>query len=431
MKNIYIYSSLLAFFLFTACEEENPSLNTGGDGTDEILEFVFLADEALTMGELDNSTEGSEIAVNAKLLAYPRESDITLTVTTEGINATEDVDYKVVGEKSITIAAGDLESETGLLIRSIDNISPNGDRSIVITLTESSDASLLLGSDPSDSPANTTTTITILDNDCSDEYTVFDGAVMEGKSDRGAYEYDPFDVSFSSSISGDMITLSGDLNDYLGSSLTVQAVPNANNVTIGELVWTEELLGSDGYAIYHAIPTPGTTSTFNACTGEMTIYFDYEWNYEAGAGWEYWYSGILTLTIGECTNDYTVFDATTVSGTADRGAYVYDPYDISFSTSISDDEITLSGDLNDYLGNTLTMQFVPDALDNTVGTLVWTEELLGSDGYAIYHVIPTDGTTSTYNACTGEMTIYYDYEWNYETGAGWEYWYSGSFVVKI
>lgn len=431
MKKTYIYSSLLALLLITACEEENPSLNTGGDGTDEVLEFVYLSEETLTMGELDNSTKGSEIEVPAKLLAYPRESDVTLSVTIEGINATEGEDFKIIGNKNILISAGDLESETGLLIRSIDNAEPSGERSIIITLTEVSDATLLLGSDPSKSPANTSTTITILDNDCSDEYTVFDGAVMEGKSDRGAYEYDPFDVSFTSAISGDMITLSGELNDYLGSSLTVQAVPSSGNVTIGDLVWTEELLGSDGYAIYHAIPTPGSTSTFNACTGEMTIYYDYEWNYEAGAGWEYWYSGILTLTIGECTADYTVFDASTVSGTADRGAYVYDPYDITFSTSIIDDEVTLSGDLNDYLGNTLTMQFVPDASDNTLGNLVWTEQLLGSDGSAIYHVIPTDGTTSTYNACTGEMTIYYDYEWNYEAGAGWEYWYSGSFVVKL
>jgi hypothetical protein len=430
MKKYKIYITTLFFALFLSCEEENPALDNLGNGSDAILEFVYLADKTLMMVEQDNSTEGNEIEISAQLIAFPRESDITLNVTVTGTNATEGVDFEVIGSQSIVIPAGKLKSETGLLLRSIDNSAPSGERSIVVTLIESSDPKLILGSDPSDTPENITTTIMILDDDCSDQFSTFGGKNMAGTSDRGAYAYDPFDVTFSSTISGDMITLSGDINDYLGNSLTVQAVPNSGNVTIGELVFTEESLGSDGSAIYHAIPTIGQTSSYNACTGEMTIYYDYEWNYEAGAGWEYWYSGVLNLVIAPCTDTYTVFDTATLSGTADRGAYVYDPYDITFTTSLSGDMISLSGDLNGYLGNTLSVQAIPDNGDPTIGTLLWTEELLGSDGSAIYHVIPTPGTTSTYNACTGELTIYYDYEWNYETGAGWEHWYSGSFNIS-
>ena len=265
---------------------------------------------------------------------------------------------------------------------------------------------------------------------CLEDYTVFDGEFINGSASNGGYTDDPFDISFVGSVSGDKITLTGEYTNYQGNTLTVQAIPGDDN-TEGTLVWEEELLGSDGYAIYHAIPTAGKTSTYNACTGEMTIYYDYEWNYEAGAGWEYWYSAELTVVIEPCEDTYSVFDAATISGQASNGGYTDDPFDISFEATIDGDMITLTGEYTNYQGNSLTLQAVPDSEDPTKGTLVWTEESLGSDGYAIYHAIPTDGTTSTYDACSGEMTIYYDYEWNYEAGAGWEYWYSATLTVQM
>ncbi|MFY0624905.1 MAG: hypothetical protein JXR07_01340 [Reichenbachiella sp.] len=266
---------------------------------------------------------------------------------------------------------------------------------------------------------------------CLEDHTVFDGENIEGMASNGAYADDPFAVTLGASVTGDMITLTGDYTNYQGNTLTVQAVPDGDDTTNGTLVWTEELLGSDGYAIYHAIPTPGTTSTYNACTGALTIYYDYEWNYEAGAGWEYWYSAELTLQIVPCTDTYTVFDAGTLSGTASQAAYADDPFALSMTSVLSGDMITLTGEYTNYQGNTLTVQAVPNGEDNTIGELSWSEELLGSDGYAIYHSIPTPGTTSTYDACSGEMTIYYDYEWNYEAGAGWEYWYSAELTIAL
>ncbi|MEP3390353.1 MAG: hypothetical protein ABJO02_19325 [Reichenbachiella sp.] len=402
MKSFTLLKYCLAVLILglVSCEEEV------GFPVDE-QEVVASKPTGSGIGEDVTLEPGSSLTITGVFVDAQGLTSVTIVNADLGLNETINLDGALTYELSHTFT--------------VPTDATPGDHVVVITVTNNVELSTAY---------NQTITIPEPPPACLDDYTVFDGENINGTSSNGAYADDPYEVSFTGSVAGDKITLTGEYTNYQGNTLTMQAVPGEDD-TAGTLVWTEELLGSDGYAIYHAIPTPGKTSTYNACTGEMTIYYDYEWNYEAGAGWEYWYSAELTVAIEPCEDTYSIFDAATLSGQASKGGYTEDPFDISFDASISGDMITLSGDYTDYQGSTLTLQAVPDSEDPTKGTLVWTEEDLGSDGGAIYHAIPTDGETSTYDACAGTMTINFDYEWNYEAGAGWEYWYSATLTVAI
>jgi hypothetical protein len=222
-------------------------------------------------------------------------------------------------------------------------------------------------------------------------------------------------VSAASAVSGESVTLTGNFSDAQGlSSIVIVGSDLGINSTI-------TLAGELSYAMSEEASIPAGTAAGS-----------YDVSVTVKNTEELTESLTITVTVSDppCTDTIAEFAGKTVSGTS--SSYGYDPFDPSFTVTIDGDQLTLAGAVSDYHGSDLTVTVVPDSEDPTKGTLTWTEELLGDDGYgAIYHLIPTVDLVSTYDACAGTMTIYSTYEWNYEAGAGWEHWYDAVFELTV
>jgi hypothetical protein len=134
----------------------------------------------------------------------------------------------------------------------------------------------------------------------------------------------------------------------------------------------------------------------------------------------------VSISIGACMDDFTVFDGVSLTANADIPATdgSFDPYMFTntVEASLDGDKLTLSGDFIDFFDTQLTVTMVPDDMDATVGTVTFSEEDIGmhTDGYTYRLVSPQDGV---YDACAGTFTVYYDME--YSDGAdGWIFYYS-------
>ncbi|WP_462248477.1 hypothetical protein [Ekhidna sp.] len=428
MNKIKFLIALTLVFVFTSCSEDDSLPE------DNILEVVFLQTEELQLAEADNNTNNTALEVHAEILAFEApSSDVTVSVSVTGSNATLGEDFQVVGASEIVIPAGSFVSSRGLRIKSIDNnAQTTEDRIITVTITGVSDESLTIGKGLGDDATNVSSLITIVDDECPDQIDIFNG---------GNWSFDGFDNyysneysgGFSTTLSGNTLTIEGgDIMNYdLGITMDIELTESSPGSTTGTLTHVSSTEVNDGYFPYRWVLQSGS---YDVCARsiDMNVSLQYldDGTYGYAGEWLEWYNSDITGIMAECQEDVSRFGGSIVAGTS--SGYGYDPFDPSFGVSISGDQLTLNGAVSDYHGENLTVTIVPDPGDPTIGTLTFTEELLGSPGDgAIYHLIPTDGQVSTYNACAGTITIYATYEWNFEAGAGWEYWYDTVFELSI
>lgn len=523
MKRLNLLIVIFLVIAVIACKEKDVL------PPDDVQEFVFLPDTALSMNEFDNSTEGNELHIHAEMLTFaPRDVDVVLEVTVEGVNATEGVDFEIVSSsKTIIIPAGKFKSETGLMLRTINNSIPNEDRTVKVTLTSSSDAKLKIGKGIN-APTHTVTTISISDDECTDDISIFNNAEWTFLA-LDSYET-AYDGTFMTKISGDNMTIIGDIMNYdLGISMDVKLTPDPSAPTKGTIAFVSSTTGNDGSWDYRW--KMDQEGFYDVCGRSMTIpvaieFFDFDGSYGALNEWVEWYSTVVNATVttiggsgptapsgsvttpinviagsevlfegsftddeglteitlvnsglalnetitlsGEtnysmshtysvpggaaagaydvvvtvknsvslssefsitvdvsepCNDNYNVFHNATISGIASSG-YYSDDYAVSYTGILAGDMLTLTGALNDYIGDELTVQMVSDVSDNTFGTIEFSVEDIpdNGDGYT-YRIIPTAGQVSSYNACSGKMDIYYDLEYADGYG-GWTYWFS-------
>lgn len=428
MRKVIILLVLVSISTFSSCDKDEVL------PTDEIFEFAFLSKETFQLGEAANSTDENALEIHAEVLTFERlKSDVTVSVSVSGTNATEGVDYEIVGASQIVIPAGSFKSTTGLKIKSIDNnMQSSEDKTIVVTMTGVSDASLLIGRGIGDDATNTSASITIADDECPNQISIFND---------GKWSFDGFDNyystaysgAFTTSVNGTTLTIKeGDIMNYdLGIEMEVALVESFPGSTTGTLTHISSTEESDGYFPYRWVLQSGS---YDVCALSLNMnvslqYLD-DGTYGYAGQWLEWYNSDITSVMAACESDVNIFNGKIVTGTS--SGYGYDPFTPTFSVGISGNQLTLNGAVSDYHGSNLTLTIEPDSGDATRGNLTFTEELLGSPGDgAIYHLIPTAGKTSTYDACTGKMTIYATYEWNYEAGAGWEFWYDTVFELSI
>ena len=393
MKKLSLIIALGSFMAFMGCNKEEVL------PTDDIVQVVFLSSEELQLSEGDNSSDETALEVHAEILAFEKpSSDVTISVSITGTNATAGVDYEIVGASEIVIPAGSFESTTGLRIKAIDNDTQSSeDKSISVSITGVSDSDLTIGKGVGEEATNKTAMITLVDDECPDQISIFSG---------GAWSFDAVDYyateysgAFSTSMDGNVMTISGgDIMNYdLGISMDVTLTESSPGSTQGTITHVSSTEGNDGYFPYRWVLKNGS---YDVCARsvDMTVALEYldDGTYGYAGYWLEWYDSNITAIMAECQDDVSKFHTEIVSGTS--SGYGYNPFDPSFGVSISGDQMTLTGAVSDYHGNNLTVTIVPDEGDPTKGTLTWTEESLGDDGYgAIYHLIPTDGQTSRYD----------------------------------
>jgi hypothetical protein len=428
MRIIKLISILIGITFLASCSKDDTLPE------DNVLQVVFLSTEELVLGESANSTNGTKLELHAEILAFePPTTDVIVTVSVEGTNAVVGEDFEVVGSFEIVIPAGSFVSSTGLGIRAIDNNAQSqGDKTIRVTITGVSDESLSIGKGIGPDATNVSAVITIADDECPDQIDIFNG---------GSWSFDGFDNyystaysgAFSTSISGTTLTVQGgDIMNYdLGITMDVELVELAPGSTTGTISHISSTEVNDGSFPYRWVLQTGS---YDVCarTISMNVSLQYldDGTYGYAGEWLEWYNSDISGVMAACQSDITRFSSQTVTGSS--SGYGYDPFDPSFGVSLSGDQLTLIGSVSDYHGTDLTVTAVPNEGDPTKGTLTFTEQLLGSPGDgAIYHYVPTEGEVSTYDACAGTLTIYATYEWNYEAGAGWEYWYDTVFELSI
>jgi hypothetical protein len=427
MRRIQILLALMTVSILSSCGDDDTLPE------DNIIEVVYLSGENYLLAEADNSTDEAALEIHARVLTFEAPTtDIIVSVSVTGDNVVAGENFVIVGASEIIIPAGSFESTTGLKIKSIDNNAQSSDDQIItVTITGASNSSLTIGRGVGADATNIAATIEIVDDECPEQLSIFNG---------GSWAFDGFDTystaysgSFSSTLNGTTLTISGgDIMNYdVGVSMDIALVESSPGSTTGTLAHVSSTEGSDGYFPYRWVLQSGN---YDVCarTLNMNVLIQYldDGTYGYAGEWLDWYSSDISGAMAQCQEDASRFDGTIVSGTS--SGYGYDPFDPTFGVSITGDQLKLTGAVSDYHGSNLTVTLVPDGGDATKGTLTWTEELLGDDGYgAIYHLVPTAGQVSTYNACAGTMVIYATYEWNYEAGAGWEFWYDTVFELSI
>jgi hypothetical protein len=136
---------------------------------------------------------------------------------------------------------------------------------------------------------------------------------------------------------------------------------------------------------------------------------------------------------GECTDYTTAFDGATMTSVSffDETDGSFEPYEFTneVTSTVSGDQITISGDFIDFFSVDLTATMSPSTDDPSIGEVVFTEEDLGeaSDGY-IYRLSANEN--GQYDTCAGQMTL--DFNVEYSDGAdGWIFFYSTEAILTI
>jgi hypothetical protein len=125
---------------------------------------------------------------------------------------------------------------------------------------------------------------------CTEDYTIFGDKNLTAnisftETDGSFAPYD-YTSSVTTSINGDMITISGNIIDFFDAQLTITMDPDINDATIGVITFTEENLGihTDGYT-YRLVQVQ--EGSYDACAGTMNIFYDLE--YEDAGSWVFFY----------------------------------------------------------------------------------------------------------------------------------------------
>jgi len=135
---------------------------------------------------------------------------------------------------------------------------------------------------------------------------------------------------------------------------------------------------------------------------------------------------------GGCSEEYTIFDNLTLNADVyfSETDGSFDPYEYNntVTTSLSNDELTITGDFIDFFPVDLTLTMVPDINDSSFGDALFTVEDLGvaDDGFT-YRLVQVQ--PGTFNACTGVINIVADLE--YDDGGTWVFYYRSEAAFSI
>lgn len=437
---------LCLFLLGASCSEEEII------DTDNIQEFIYLTETTFNANEGSNNTVENAIEINAEMLTFePRPTDVVLSLEIIENGAVAGVDYELVSSSQIiTIPAGQYSSTEGFKIKTIDNnISSSEERQLIVRLSAVDDSALNLGLGIS-TVTNLEAIISIADDECPDTIDKFNGATWSFTGvnpESGEYE-----GNFSTTLSGNTITISGDLAAY-DVGITVDAVltPEVQGATSGTVTFEPSSIGNDGSYDYRwVLKEPGT---YDVCAGTMELVTTLQYIDIFGpdpTAWVDWYDSEISAKIesegsgggGSCF--LSPFDATTAdvssSLTDFNSEYFYDDYDAEFtgvSISINEDcsVLTVTGDFID-LGASLsdigiTFVVTPDDTDANIGTLALATQVLGSDDGGFEYRVSSTGVPGTFNIADGSINVELNIDYN-NNGAGYTNWYkcTSSFTIN-
>jgi hypothetical protein len=286
MKTKIIFFTALLGATVISCEKEKVV-------SDPVYEFVsFKGEETVSLNEFDNSIEGYPVVV--QLWAFkPYNEDINVTLEITGNNTAKDVDFTVTPDQEVTIPAGSLTSDT-LWIKTINNEAGASEPKtfdVKIKSISKSDVKIGLGIA---APKNDAVTFNILDDECSATIDIYD-ADLKNSLDwgyaEGTWDQEDLALTATGSLSGDVITIHGDLIYYDGYipgniSLPLLLTPESPGAVKGKATFGELDLGNatDGY--HYRLLEIGEGS-YNVCSGTIETTFDLQ--YEDGADWVNYY----------------------------------------------------------------------------------------------------------------------------------------------
>lgn len=228
---------LVAIFALTSCTETE---------TQAVLTDSFIAFSSSSGTILENSSDSIVVEV---LLAAPLQStDVTVDYTLELVAGSAS-DYTISDNSgSLTIPAG--ESSASIEIRPVDNVFSDGDKELVFTITNVS-GDFIIGL-PGPDKNNSTTTVTIGDDDCPIDLTAYVGewvyidavGTANGCCPGGSLN------GFGFPNSGGNATLTADPSDPSGTTAIFSGGPFGSDYTIKFLTCPQEVIAL------------GTTSSF-------------------------------------------------------------------------------------------------------------------------------------------------------------------------
>ncbi len=170
----------------------------------------------------------------------------------------------------------------------------------VIDGTDDGDYSIVIVATNIENLSTTFTSVLSVTSDsvCSNDYTVFGDENLTANISFTVTDgsFDPYDYtnSVTTSINGDLITISGDIIDFFDIQLTVTMVPDINDATTGAITFMEEDLGThtDGFT-YRLVQVQ--EGSYDACAGTMNIFYDLE--YEDAGSWVFFYRSEAQLSL--------------------------------------------------------------------------------------------------------------------------------------
>jgi hypothetical protein len=375
MKNIKFFLSLSILIMFASCKDDDNLT------TDIVSEFVFLAETSFSMNELTNSTAGNEIEIHAQMLAEARTQDVVINLEITTTNAAEGTDFEIVStSNTIVIPAGSFTSTEAFKIRAINNLVSSIDqRFINISISSVSDSSIKIGKGITN-PADAVAIIEIVDDECSDDFSLFNNAAWDFAGSNTFY-YSDYTGSFATAINGEMMTIIGDIGNYdLGISVITTLIPNPSAPTTGTIIFAgASTIGNDGTYDYRWILTEEGTYDICAKTIQLSVTLQYIDIYGPDpTAWIDWYISNINATLTTSGGTGPVAPTGTVA---------------EVLPTAPDEVITISGDLMDVQGlSEVTINNVDLGINQTI-------PLAGEMTYALSEMftIPSAALEGDYN----------------------------------
>ncbi|WP_299551548.1 hypothetical protein [Seonamhaeicola sp.] len=270
-----LYTAII--FVCLSCEEEPQLYNF------EEFKFVSFIDQS---GEILENGDTYIIALRYDGSVLTEGFSVNLEIAG---NAQEGTDYSVVN-KVVNFEAGEIKSEP-FEITIIDNLVVNdiADKMLEISIASVSNPNIDIGVGKI-LQSNKAFALKIIDNECTE--SVAD--VFNSSNIHASYG----DSAVSASVSGDLVTLNGNLVGYgsfpdaeLGITLT-PVVPGA---TIGTATFENYAAGTDTAGYEYQFRQNGE-GTFDVCTGQIMVGIDvYYLNLGTTSPWIYWYTANTTF----------------------------------------------------------------------------------------------------------------------------------------
>jgi hypothetical protein len=277
MRNKIILALLITGTILSCDEESKP--------VDPIYEFIaFKGPSTVNVNEFANSEEALPLVVELKAFK-PYPDDIAVTLEVVGNNAEPNVDFTITPAQSITIPAGSLLSDT-IYIRTIDNNAGSPSmRSFDLRIKSVSKGDINIGLGLTE-PKNSVVTVNILDDECSETTSIFNGGLVN------TLNWGEGDVvkPATGTLTGSTIKVTGDLIGYgafPNASMTITLTPQSEGATKGTATFGEQVAGTDNDGWEYKFIQAGA-GTYDVCNG--TIAVDYDIYYMDGGSWVYWYT---------------------------------------------------------------------------------------------------------------------------------------------